>query len=96
MSAQYPTLQKYFSQPSFSYLLSSNLTHKKLKLGLQIDGRTTNSKALGQIIMIGQSKQGAIVKSYLLISYMEGDWLCCAFFTSLSKLSRNAVPKRFC
>jgi hypothetical protein len=65
-------------------------------LDKSLGGRTTNGKALGQIIMIGQSKQGAIVESYLLISYMEDDWLCCAFFTSLSKLSRNAVPKQFC
>jgi hypothetical protein len=35
-SAQYVTLQKYFSQPSFtSLLIFSNPTQKKLKLGLQ-------------------------------------------------------------
>ncbi len=45
--AQYVTVQKYFSHPSFSYLLFSN-PPLKLKVRLQIDGRQLIATHLDQ------------------------------------------------
>ncbi len=63
-SAQYLTLQKYFSQPSSVIYFLSTSPIKKLKLGLQIRGRLLIAKHLD----LDNRKQGAIVKSCLLIS----------------------------
>jgi hypothetical protein len=55
--AQYATLQKYFSHPSFSYLLFSNHTHTN-KTRTEKKWETTNSKPPPPNIMIGQSETG--------------------------------------
>jgi hypothetical protein len=57
--AQYVTLRKYFSHPSFSYVLFCNPTNKtETGTAKQIGGGggTTNNKPLGAIIMIDQSE----------------------------------------
>ncbi len=73
-------LQKYFTS-KFSYLIISNPTHKT-KTGTANRWETTNSKALGPIIMIGKQKRGAEATSYLLLSIAlfsasVRPWLCC-------------------
>jgi hypothetical protein len=52
----------------------------QLKLNSQIGGEITNSKPAGQVIMIGQSKHGTPVKSYLLHSSLASAQLRCAFY----------------
>jgi hypothetical protein len=49
------TLQKYFSHPSFNYLLFCNSAHKT-KIRTANRWETTNSKPPEPIIVIGQSK----------------------------------------
>jgi hypothetical protein len=83
-----------FLTSKFSYLLVSIPTHKT-KTRTANRWKTTNSKAPGPIIMIGQSETGSRVGTYLLHSSQAGVRLRCSF-TSLSKGCRNAWPKPFC
>ncbi len=53
--AQYVTLRKYFSHPSFSYVPLCNPTHKT-ETGIVNRRGTTNSKPPGRIIMMSQSE----------------------------------------
>ncbi len=60
-----PTLQKYFSHPNFSYLLSSNPTYKIKTLdcwGLQIGGTLLIATLLDQSNYLANQKQGAFNK----------------------------------
>jgi hypothetical protein len=79
-SAQYVTLQKYYSHPSSSYLLGKT-TPIKLKLGLQIGGRLLIATYLDQLNYLANQHQ---VLGFALS------------FTSVSKLCKNAGPKSFC
>jgi hypothetical protein len=53
----YVTLHKYISHPSFSYLLCSNSTIIKLKLGLQIGERLLIADHLDQSNYLANQKQ---------------------------------------
>jgi len=64
------TLQKYFSHPSFSYLLSSNPTYKIKTLdcsGLQIGGTLLIATLLDQSNYLANQKQGAFNKYDLIV-----------------------------
>jgi hypothetical protein len=78
-SAQYVTLQKYFSHPSFGYLLFPS-PPIKLKLGLQMGGRLLIAAHLNQSNYLANQQQ------------VLG---CAAPFTSLSKLCKNSRSKPF-
>jgi hypothetical protein len=78
------TLQKYFSHPSFSYILFCNPTHKT-RTGTANTWGTTNSKPLGSIIMMDPS--------YLLHSFLQVHIIAAAPFTSHHKLGNYAEPK---
>jgi hypothetical protein len=64
--AQYVTPQKYFSHPSFSYLLFPNLTHKT-KTGTANRWEITNSNPLDQSNSLAHQKQGAVSKNNLTV-----------------------------
>jgi hypothetical protein len=81
--AQYVTLQKYFSHPSFSYLLFFNPTHYKKQLGQQIRGGTTNSKPPGTISTIWFSSSNCTVQDRNVLS------------TAGDALSLNAIENTF-
>jgi hypothetical protein len=86
---------KIFLTSKFSYLLVCIPTHKtETRTANANRWETTNSKAPGPIIMIGQSETGSRVRTYLSHSSLAGVRLCCSF-TSLSKGYRNAGPKPF-
>jgi hypothetical protein len=61
---------KIFLTSKFSYLLFSTPTHKT-KTGTANRWETTNSKALGPIIMIGQSETGSI-SQIIFITHFSG------------------------
>jgi hypothetical protein len=79
-SAQYVTLQKYFSHPSSSCLLGKTKPIK-LILRLQIGGRLPIATYLDQLNYVANEHQVL----GLALS-----------FTSVSKLCKNAGPKSFC
>jgi hypothetical protein len=58
--AQNVTLQEYFSYQSSVIYLFSNPAHKT-KTGTGNRWQTTNSKPPGQIIKIGQNREGAAI-----------------------------------
>jgi hypothetical protein len=59
------TLQKYFSNPSFTFFFS-NLTHKT-ETGTANRWETPNSKHLDQSIFLANQKQGAVNKCNLIV-----------------------------
>jgi hypothetical protein len=79
-----------------SLLLFKGKSPIKTKTGTANRWETTNSKALGQIVMIGQSETGSNSQNHI---YQSLIWKVIGFvvpFTSLSKLSTNAGPKPIC
>jgi hypothetical protein len=69
MSAQYLTLQKYFFTSLVIYFLPTSPI--KTKTGTANRWETTNSKALGQIIMIGQSETLQIGGRLLIAKHLD-------------------------
>ncbi len=91
--AQYVTLRKYCSHSSLD-LYSLATPPLKVKLGQQMSGGPINSKSLGPIIMMGNQKHWAAIRSYLLHSFMEVH-SAAAPFTRHSKVRNSAEPKPF-
>jgi hypothetical protein len=84
--AQYVTLQKYFSHPSFiTYLFPT--PPMKLKLVLQIGGRLLIVNHLDQSLRLANQKQGAFSGRCLVLGFAVP-------FTG--KLCKNTGPKPFC
>jgi hypothetical protein len=77
---------KNISHPSLVIYFFTTLK-KKLKVGLQMGGR---------VLIANHQKEGAAVRSYLLLSSLAGARLFAVPFTSLSKQLKSAGPKAFC
>jgi hypothetical protein len=79
-------MQKYFSHPSFSYLLICNPTHKTETWTANKWG-TTSSKPPGPIIMMGRSE--TLIDSQVLFITLSSAAAqgCCAF-----RQTRQNVP----
>ncbi len=74
-SAHYVTLPKYFSHPSFSYVLFCN--PHETEIGIANKWGTTNSEPPGPIIMMGESET---LSSNLITLFSEGVKSCCASY----------------
>jgi hypothetical protein len=62
------TLQEYFSYQSLVIYLFSNPAHKT-KTGIASRWQTSNSKPPGQIIKIGQNREGAAINPAYLTRF---------------------------
>ncbi len=85
LCSQYVTLRKYFSHPSFRYVLSFATPPKKLKLGQHIYVGTTNSKTRWT------RKHRGAVRSYLLHSFLWQVHSAAAPRTMYVKLCKNTT-----
>jgi hypothetical protein len=80
-SAQYVSLQKYFSHPSLVFFIFPT-SPLKFKLGLQIGGRQLIANRIdqSQSLWLVNQIQGPVVRSYLLHSSLAGVRLCCDLY----------------
>ncbi len=90
--AQYVTLQKYFSHPSYFFFFSNPI--HKTKTNRTQNKLETNSKPPWPMIMIGQSKTGRSTQ-IILITFLWEVLVCAVPFTNLSKLCKKPGSKPF-
>jgi len=93
--AQYVTLQKYFSHPSF-VMFFFGTPPIKLKLERQIRGGLLIANHMDQSVRWANQRHWTAVRSYLLHSFLQVHSLLCllpAMATCAIKLSQNYFPE---
>jgi hypothetical protein len=94
-SAQYVTLQKYFSHPSIVLLTFLEPHPRYWNSDNKQVGGTTNSKPLGPIIMMGQSETLRSCQIMFITHFPTGAHCCCAIYQRYCKLCNYVEPKLF-
>ncbi len=96
VGAQYGTLQKHYSHPSFVIYFFFSNPPIKLKLWLQIRGRILIAKQSDQsLLWLAHQKHGAAVRSHLLHSSLAAVRLCCAFLAASANYAKMLGQNHF-
>ncbi len=86
--AQYLTLQKYFSHPSFFFFFFFSNPIYTTKTRTANRWEITNSKPLGPIIMIGRSETRSSSQIIFIKLSLASVRLCCAFYQRQQTLQK--------